>query len=151
MQLGRLGLALAACACVYLAVPAAAFESDALCARDCRPVTQPMQTRGGGAASCYYISATFDGGTKPQAVENSRKALRETIAYWRAGQPVDSGWRTGRLRVRPATARPNPYLRAEVPRELMLNPDVRSREAHTVCWRGVVSPAVCTSAAQVCQ
>jgi len=50
----------------------------------------------------------------------------------------------------PAKAPPDPYWRKSVARTLYLKPDVRTSRSHTVCWEGVISPAVCTSGAQLC-
>lgn len=124
-------------------------QAGSVCDQDCRPVMERVS--GPGGRECYYVSATFDAGTKEQAVKLSRQALKETIENWRFGNNPDSGWRAERVRIVAATARPNPYLRSGVTSDLMLKPDVRTRDAHTTCWRGVVSPAVCTSAARMCK
>lgn len=95
-------------------------------------------------AGCTLVSGTADGLTKQQAVTGSRKALSEYIATLRNKKGMRNAT------VSPAKAPPNPYWRKTVERRLYLKPDVRTRRAHTICWEGVISPAVCTSGAQLC-
>jgi hypothetical protein len=47
-------------------------------------------------------------------------------------------------------AKPQPYWRSEVWDELYYKPDIVKSNSYTVCWRGVVSPYVCTSGAKAC-
>ena len=47
--------------------------------------------------------------------------------------------------------RPNPYWRSRVSKNLYYKPDVRTKTSYTVCWKGVISTAVCTAGAKVCR
>jgi hypothetical protein len=114
-----------------------------VCDEDCRPVVHKLSN------DCYLITATMDGGPGAHSIDRSRQALKETIDDFRRGQPQAAGW-ARRLRVTAMKPAPNPYMRSVVTRDLMLG-EARSAEAHTVCWRGVVAPAVCTSGARVCK
>ncbi len=96
------------------------------------------------ARSCSLVSGTADGFTKSQAVTRSREALSEYIVQFKKKQ----GWRS--MSTTPAKAPPNPYWRSKVSGTLYLKPDLRTRTAYTVCWEGVISPAVCTSGARIC-
>lgn len=105
---------------------------------------QATATEPGHARSCTLVSGTADGFTKSQAVKRSRDALSEYITQFKRKH----GWRS--VAISPAKAPPNPYWRAQVSRTLYLKPDLRTNTAYTVCWEGVISPAVCTSGARIC-
>lgn len=141
----RLALALAAAA---LAAPIPAGASN-LCAEDCNPTHKALPQSAEG--TCYQISATLDGPTKPNAVGRAQKALEETIDAWRRDQGWPSGWRSRRVRITAMKAKPQPYLRRSVREELYYRPDVVTKRAYTVCWEGVISPVVCTSGAKLCK
>lgn len=97
------------------------------------------------AARCQLVTGTATGATKEVAVERSREGLEAGIADLVRRQ----GWRA--VSVRPHATTPHPFFKDRViTRELLLKPDVRSRRAHSVCWRGVVAPAVCSSGALAC-
>lgn len=106
----------------------------------CRPVAEPI-------GACFHIAASYGGDTKEEAVEKAQTALDETIRTWRRRH----GWGGVGIRVTPLAPAPQPFVRATVSPHLMLEPDVVSGHAHTVCWRGVVLPAVCTAGARVCR
>ena len=114
-----------------------------VCDEDCRPTVQKLSKR------CYFISATMDGGPGKHSIDRSRQALKETIADFRRRQPPEEGW-MGRVSIVGMRPKPNPYMRDSVPRNLTL-PGGSTRGASTVCWRGVIAPAVCTSGAKVCR
>lgn len=95
-------------------------------------------------AECTAIAVTADEGTKEAAVARSQAGLQNAIDEWAKSK----GYR--HVRVTPLRAKPDPYWRSEVTPDLFLKPDVRTSKYYTVCWRGVISPAVCTSGAKVC-
>jgi hypothetical protein len=95
-------------------------------------------------AGCTLLSGTADGLTKQQAVTRSRAALNEYVVAFKKRRGMRNA------SISPAKAPPNPYWRKSVARNLYLKPDVRTRKSHTVCWEGVISPAVCTSGAKLC-
>lgn len=95
-------------------------------------------------AVCTAIAVTADEGTKVGAVARSQAGLQETIDKW----AKDNGHR--RVSISPLKAKPQPYWRDVVTPDLYLKPDVRTSKYYTVCWRGVISPAVCTSGSRVC-
>ena len=94
---------------------------------------------------CIVISGTADALGKNNAIEKSLKSLREAIDKWKTDNNV-----TGPVRETPHKPTPNPYWRSSISPHLLLPPDVVSDSAHTICWKGVVSPVVCTSGARVC-
>jgi hypothetical protein len=94
---------------------------------------------------CMLFAGTADGLFKGSAVRSSREALEEIIGNWRAEN------RAGPIVSRSASKpNPNPYWRGEVGPELFLPPDEVTHDTYTLCWKGVVSPVVCTSGARVC-
>ena len=95
-------------------------------------------------AGCTLLSGTADGLNKRQAVTRSRQALNDYVVAFRRRKGMRHAT------ISPAKAPANPYWRKSVARHLYLKPDVRTRRSHTVCWEGVISPAVCTSGAQLC-
>lgn len=95
-------------------------------------------------ARCATVFATDDGPFKSFAVQASLTALKNEI------EAVKAKWRVSQVTISPAQPKPNPYWRGEVTADLYQKPDIVSSTAHTTCWRGVVSPSVCTSGAKVC-
>lgn len=95
-------------------------------------------------AECTAIAVTADEGTKAAAVARSQSGLQNAINEWAKSK----GYK--RVNVTPYKAAPQPYWRSAVAADLYLRPDVRTSKYHTVCWRGVISPAVCTSGAKAC-
>lgn len=95
-------------------------------------------------AKCLGIAGTADAVDKAAAVQRSQEAVAEEVAAWKAKNGVRN------VSYRPMYAKPNPYWRDSVSRDLYLKPDVRTARYHTTCWRGVVSPVVCTSGTRVC-
>ena len=93
---------------------------------------------------CATVFATDDGLHKTMAVKASLTALRQEIAALRSKRGL------GQVSISPAQPKPNPYWRGQVTANLYQKPDIISSTAHTTCWRGVVSPSVCTSGAKVC-
>ena len=99
-------------------------------------------------AACYVVSRTNDGLTKACAVASSQSAFDNVLPAYKRKR----GWR----RITSVSARRvrrDPLwkaVRTSVPRSEYLRPDVRTRRHHTTCWRGVVSPVVCTTGALVC-
>jgi hypothetical protein len=100
---------------------------------------------GGGPASagCNRVLGTADGMDKPDAVAGAQAALDSAIKDFRAQRRVA-------VTATPIRPKPQPYWRDVVTADLFFKPDVITARSHTVCWRGVVSPVVCTAAAKVC-
>lgn len=94
---------------------------------------------------CMFFSGTADALVKPNAVEKSLEALREAIDKYKAENGV-----TGPASEIAEKPRPHPYWRSEISPHLFLPPDTVSDAAYTLCWKGVVSPVVCTSGAKLC-
>ena len=98
------------------------------------------------AARCLLVTGTATGSTKTVAVDRSRIGLEDGIADLKRQQ----GWKAV-TSVSPRAAKPNPFFKGRaITPNLLLKPDVRSARAHSVCWTGVVAPAVCTTGAMVC-
>jgi hypothetical protein len=94
---------------------------------------------------CMYFSGTADALIKSNAVDASLKSLREAIDKWKAETGV-----AGPVSETAQKPQPVPYWRSEVRPDLFLPPDVLSDAAYTLCWKGVVSPVVCTSGSKLC-
>jgi hypothetical protein len=94
---------------------------------------------------CLFFSGTADSLRKSRAVEDSLQALREAIDKWKAENGV-----TALVTETAEKPNPHPYWRSSVSPDLFLEPDVVSDSAYTICWKGVVSPVVCTSGSKVC-
>ena len=94
---------------------------------------------------CVSLSDSIDGIDKNHAVEKSLKSLNEQVEKWKADNGV-----TGSATVTAEKPQPHPFWRSTVPSYALLPPDVVSDSAYTICWTGVVSPAVCTSGTRVC-
>ncbi len=139
----RLKISAIAGALIWFLAPSA---SAGVCSEDCRPTIVRLPDT--GDKTCYQFSATM-AGTDKEVIERSRLALKETIEGFRHLQPAREGW-MGRLETTPVKPALNPYMRSSVTRDLALG-NFPSKEAYTVCWRGVVSPVVCTSGAKVCR
>ena len=102
----------------------------------------------GVAASCQVIVGTQDGRNKQRAIEKSRATLEAAIAAAKRRY----GWK--QVTVTPTRPKAFPLwkaVRTTVPPEAFLPPDAISDRAHSVCWEGVFSPAVCSSGARVCK
>jgi hypothetical protein len=95
-------------------------------------------------AKCSGISGTADGTDKSIAVQRSQQAVAEAVEEWKRKMGVRN------VSMRPMYAKPNPYWRTAVSADLYVKPDVRTARFHTTCWRGVVSPVVCTTGTRVC-
>jgi hypothetical protein len=93
-------------------------------------------------AACTKIVGTADGWDKSDALTGAQAALAGAVKDLKAKRAVVS--------VSASKPRPQPYWRSSVSSDLFLKPDVVTAKSHTVCWRGVVSPVVCTSGAAVC-
>ncbi|MGA8690520.1 MAG: hypothetical protein ACLQF1_13695 [Methyloceanibacter sp.] len=108
----------------------------------CAPLTRPTAA----PARCLFISGTADGLVKTRAVEDSLTSLRDAIDKWKAANGV-----TGPISQTAEKPAPHPYWRSAVSPELFLAPDVVTDSTYTLCWKGVVSPVVCTSGAKLCR
>jgi hypothetical protein len=95
-------------------------------------------------AECSILAGTADGWNKSDASSAAQEALKAAISEWKATNKVDTPSVSA---IRP---KPQPYWRSEVAPHLLLEPDVVTNESYTTCWKGVVSPVVCTSGAKVC-
>ena len=93
---------------------------------------------------CLLISGTGDGLAKEAAKEAAQSALDEAIANLQVQQNFMTYTAT------PWKPEPKPYWRSSIGEHLFLPPDEITDQRHTICWRGVVSPAVCTSGSKVC-
>jgi hypothetical protein len=93
-------------------------------------------------AGCTKLAGTADGWDKNDALSGAQAALAGAVAELKGKRAVVS--------VSASKPRPQPYWRSAVTSDLYLKPDVVTAKSHTVCWRGVVSPVVCTSGATVC-
>ena len=96
-------------------------------------------------ARCSILNATADGWSKEEASSAARAALHETIVSWKAKSAI-----TGAAHETPEKPEPHPYWRTAVSPDLFLTPDVVTTSDYTVCWKGVVSKAVCTSGTKMC-
>lgn len=94
---------------------------------------------------CLFFAGTADALLKSNAVDESLKSLREAIDKWKAENGV-----TGPVSETAEKPQPHPYWQSSVSSSLFLAPDVVSDTAYTLCWKGVVSPVVCTSGAKLC-
>jgi hypothetical protein len=97
-----------------------------------------------GDKKCLDISGTGDGINKQVAVESSRSAIQTEIEKIQAENHVTS------VEVKAWKPDPRPYWRSSVSGYLFLTPDEVTDKVYTICWKGVVSPAVCTSGTEVC-
>jgi hypothetical protein len=79
------------------------------------------------------------------AVDESLESLCEAIDKWKAESGV-----TGPVSEIAEKPRPHPYWRSEISPHLFLPPDTVTDSAYSICWKGVVSPVVCTSGAKLC-
>ena len=95
-------------------------------------------------AGCFAFSGTADGFDQPTAVSRAQAAVADAIAQYKAQK------RLGAVTVSAMRATPQPYWRDSVSADLYYKPDIVKSNSYTVCWRGVVSPYVCTSGAKVC-
>lgn len=93
-------------------------------------------------AGCTKILGTADGWDKRDAVSGAQAALAGAINDFKAKRAITS--------ISASRPKPQPYWREAVSADLFLKPDVVTAKSHTVCWRGVVSPVVCTAGAAVC-
>lgn len=95
-------------------------------------------------AGCSLFSGTADAVAKPEAVARAQDAVKEAVGQWKASKNVRNA------SMSPARAKPQPYWRDSVSADLYVKPDVVTGSTYTICWRGVVSPFVCTSGSRVC-
>ena len=100
-----------------------------------------------GAAKmrCKSFSGTATGPFKSWAVDDAQQTLKAVIDKWHVAHPI-SGI-SNQIADKP---NPNPYWRDSISPDLFLPPDVLTNSDHTICWKGVVSPVVCTSGAKLC-
>jgi hypothetical protein len=92
-----------------------------------------------------FFSGTADALVKSNAVEGSLESLREAIDKYKAENGV-----TGPTNETAEKPRPHPYWRSEISPHLFLPPDTVTDQTYTLCWKGVVSPVVCTSGTKLC-
>jgi hypothetical protein len=92
-------------------------------------------------AGCTKILGTADGWDKNDAVTGAQAALAGAINDMKGKKAIS---------VKASKPKPQPYWRDSGSAELFFKPDVVTAKSYTVCWRGVVSPVVCTSGAAVC-
>jgi hypothetical protein len=94
---------------------------------------------------CLDFSGTADSIRKPKAVEDSVASLTDAVAKWKATNGI-----TGPVTQTAMKPEPHPYWRSTVATDLLLPPDTITDTTYTICWKGVVSPVVCTTGAKVC-
>ena len=99
-------------------------------------------------AGCTVIAATNSGPTHKAALAASQAAVGQEAQKLKQKY----GWR----RITSISARrvkPDPFwkaVRPVVPPEIIIKPNVRTKQAYTICWPGVVVPYVCTSGSRIC-
>jgi hypothetical protein len=99
-----------------------------------------------GGADAVHCHLGYGGRPwKKNAVEKSLKSLREAIDKWKGENGV-----TGPVSEIAEKPKPIPYWRSEVSPSLFLPPDMVTDASYTLCWKGVVSPVVCTSGTKLC-
>jgi hypothetical protein len=103
-----------------------------------------LEPAAAGGKKCLDISGTGDGINKKVAVESSRSAIQTEIEKIQAENHVTS------VEAKAWKPDPRPYWRSSVSDYLFLAPDEVTDQVYTICWKGVVSPAVCTSGSEVC-
>ena len=116
-----------------LSVSAVALVAAGLCVAAAAPAS----------ARCSRFVGTADGWDKADALYGAQSALAGSITEFRVKNKR-------RVTVRASRAKPRPYWRESVSANLFLKPDVVTARSHTVCWKGVISPVVCTAGARVC-
>jgi hypothetical protein len=97
------------------------------------------------SAACAILNASADGWSKEEASGAARAALQETIASWKTKNAITSA-----ISETPQKPEPRPYWRTTVSPDLLLTPDIVTSSDYTVCWKGVISKAVCTSGTKLC-
>ena len=97
------------------------------------------------SAECSILNETADGWSKEEATGAARAALQETIVSWKAKNGI-----SGAVRETPEKPQPHPYWRTTVSPDLFLSPDLVTSSDYTICWKGVISKAVCTSGTRLC-
>lgn len=95
--------------------------------------------------SCYVISSSHHGLSPASVLVQAQRDLVIAVDNVRR----ERGWKRVRVRARRVT--PNPTLRSQVTRSILIKPDVRTRTSYSQCWPGVIWPYVCTSGARVCR
>ena len=100
---------------------------------------------------CHLFGVTWDGGSRAAAQRRAQNALKKTVSDWRRKQGRRSGWLSQGVTIEAHRMRPNPYWRSRVDANLYYRPNARTATSYTVCWKGVISTAVCTSGAKVCK
>jgi hypothetical protein len=96
-------------------------------------------------SGCLVFAGTADAFRKEKAVQDSQASLNEAIAKWKTDNKISTP-----VTVTADKPEPHPYWRGTVYPELFLAPDVVTDTSYTICWKGVVSPVVCSSGAKVC-
>jgi hypothetical protein len=99
----------------------------------------------GAVSRCLVINGTADALIKRNAVQGSLDSLQEAIDKWKAENGV-----TGPIVQTADRPNPHPFWRSSVSPDLFLPPDIITDTTYTICWKGVVSPVVCTTGAKVC-
>ena len=161
--MGQIFLAIVMFAALVLsAQPGLAQETGAAPAPDAGQAAPPAEAEQAAPAEtepappppkrdCHLFGVTWDGGSRAAAQKRSQNSLKKVISDWRRKQGRRSGWLSNSVTIEPHRMRPNPYWRSRVSRDLYYRPDARTRTSYTVCWKGVISTAVCTSGAKVCK
>jgi hypothetical protein len=97
------------------------------------------------APKCIVFAGTADAFRRQRAIDDSRTVLEQTIAKWRLDNQI-----SGPMSVTAERPDPRPYWRGSISEDLFYKPDDVTDTVYTLCWRGVVSPVVCTSGSKVC-
>jgi hypothetical protein len=95
-------------------------------------------------SACVGLAGTADGLNQETAVSRAQSALDDYINQYKTENNLDA------VTIRPKREEPQPYWRRTVTENMMYQPDIVTATSYTVCWRGVISPYVCTSGAEVC-
>ena len=154
--MGRISLATAIWLALGLAVatqPGLAQDSGAPAAPKTEKAAPPQteQPAPPPKRDCHLFGVTWDGGSRAAAQKRSQNSLKKVISDWRRKQGRRSGWLSNSVTIEPHRMKPNPYWRSKVSSNLYYRPNARTKTSYTVCWKGVISTAVCTSGAKVCK
>ncbi|WP_069094179.1 hypothetical protein [Methyloligella halotolerans] len=99
------------------------------------------------SAGCELIKATNSAESPRAAAQASQANAAESAEAVKRRR----GWRYVTMRAR--KVEPDPFwkaVRPEVPKDILIKPDIVTRKTYTQCWPGVVVPYVCTSGAVAC-
>ena len=106
----------------------------------CLVMPRPANT---AFSRCLVLAGTTDALGKSNAVDESQKSLRAAIDKWKADNGI-----TGP--VSETAEKPQPRAGARSIRACSSHPTWSPTASYTLCWKGIVSPVVCTTGARIC-